>query len=429
MAQSTAQWGIQSTQVQNFWNAGYTGQGVIVSVHDSGCSPHEDLQGAIIGSYNAFDTSSSDTSDCSSSCGNHGTSTHGIIGARNNDVGYIGYAYNCQLYNVKHSHNGQGSAASVARGIDWAVARNPRPHIMCLNVQLQSGSTTLRDSVRAANQAGVLLVGAAGNWAEDSNWSGDMAYPARYPEVLAVGAVNSSLTRASYSNIGPNLDVVSTTGMMAPGKNTAVPVSSNYGTVTGTSCATPSCAGLLAVLKSAYPSYTNVQLKNKLYEGLQDLGVSGRDDEYGNGFTRLLSSMLPAGGVSPTTITEDFADTNFNFGITQVGGWNVLSGRYTCELTSAGSKEFYFTLNVPSGASNRTAPIKWKLADGIGTPTGAKFEILVNNVVKHTTNGTTSSFEDTTVILGTGAQTIKIRASMTSGYILPAVDNITVNWS
>ncbi|WNC14104.1 S8 family serine peptidase [Brevibacillus brevis] len=145
--------------------------------------------------------------------------------------------------------------------------------------------------------------------------------------------------------------------------------------------------------------------------------------------TFILNVTNSGGGVTPVSITEDFTDTNFNFTIVEVGGWTVGSGKYSAELNTTGSKEFYFTVNVPASATTRTVTVNWKLANVMGTPTGAKFEILVNDVVKHTTNGTTSSYTNTVIALGTGSQTIKIRASLSSGHVLPAVETITVNWS
>ncbi|WP_103109601.1 S8 family serine peptidase [Brevibacillus reuszeri] len=398
MAQSTAEWGINATQVQNFWNAGFTGQGVIVSVHDSGCSPHEDLQGAIIDSYNSYSPPSPIITDEAS----HGTCTHGIIGARNNNLGYVGYAYDCKMYNVKHSYNGFGSPLTVAMGIDWALSRNPRPHIMCLNVQLSMGSTTLHDSVKAAHQAGVLLVGAAGNWAQDSAWS-DMAYPAKYPEVLAVGAVTSNLNRASYSNTGPNLDVVCTTDMMAPMADNSVSVSSKYKYFSGTSCATPSCAGLLAVLKSAYPNYTNVQLKNKLLEGVQDLGTPGRDDEYGHGFVRLLPNMLPTAPTVP--IAPTLSGTPGDGKV--VLNWNAVSGATSFDVYMNGLKYQSTTL------TNYTIP---NLTNG----SSYSFYVKAVNSAGSSPNSNTVNVTPTTG----GAKPTNVTLSVT-----PSIYSCTLNYS
>jgi serine protease len=124
--------------------------------------------------------------------------------------------------------------------------------------------------VADAHRRGVVLVAAAGNEANDPEFEeeldNDVAFPARYPQVIAVGATTFGDARADYSNFGPSLDLMAPGGgnnqMVGDGVLDGVlatsflfdPLSGDslYGGFwsTGTSWASPHVAGLAALLIS-----------------------------------------------------------------------------------------------------------------------------------------------------------------------------------
>ena len=98
---------------------------------------------------------------------------------------------------------GSGNTFSLAQGILYAAQRGAR----IINVSLGGpvDSAYVREAIRIARtQYGALLVAATGN-----SGGGEVSYPARYPDVLAVGATNEAGDgRAGFSNSGPEVDVV-----------------------------------------------------------------------------------------------------------------------------------------------------------------------------------------------------------------------------
>lgn len=104
-----------------------------------------------------------------------------------------------------------------------------------------SGTTILHEAIQDAAAAGIIIVAAAGN-----DYGAPVGYPAAYPEVIAVSAVDSSNNLASYSNIGPEIDFT------APGVDILSTVKGgSYSSFNGTSMATPHVSGDAALLISS----------------------------------------------------------------------------------------------------------------------------------------------------------------------------------
>src|SRR5439155_6101318 len=104
------------------------------------------------------------------------------------------------LYAVKVlDANGSGSWSSVANGIVWAIKNGM--HVINMSLGGSSSSQALADAVKAAADAGILVVSAAGN----SGCCDTVLYPAKYPGSMAVAAVDQKDQRASFSSTGPEV--------------------------------------------------------------------------------------------------------------------------------------------------------------------------------------------------------------------------------
>jgi hypothetical protein len=112
---------------------------------------------------------------------------------------------------------------------------------------------------------------------------GSIACPADGPAVLAVGAVDGTGQRCSYSSCGPN------SALPKPDFVAAVPFPSAWREqpFTGTSAAAPQAAGIAAVVWSRHPGWTAGQVRQALRRAALDLGPPGHDCDTGYGLIRL----------------------------------------------------------------------------------------------------------------------------------------------
>jgi serine protease len=143
----------------------------------------------------------------------HGTFVAGTIAeSTNNGLGLTGLAYNASIMPVRVlDQNGWGDAATIARGIRYAVAHGAQ----VINLSLEfDPSVTARDiptiisAIRFAHRHGVVVVAASGNEGSPRR----IAYPARAPAVISVGATTIDRCLAYYSNGGRRLDLVAPGG-------------------------------------------------------------------------------------------------------------------------------------------------------------------------------------------------------------------------
>lgn len=273
------QWALDLTSFEHAWST-TTGGGTIVAVIDTGVrGDHEDLAGAVLPGLDLVDGG-----DGRIDPNGHGTHVAGIIAARaSNGVGVAGGAPTVKILPVRVlDANGSGSSSDVTEGIIWAVDHGARV------INLSLGGTTpsegMRQAIKYANSKRVVVLAAAGN----SGMQGSPAiYPAAFPEPIAVGAVNSNLQRAAFSNVGAYVDVA------APGDG----ILSTYGTsktayayASGTSMATPYAAAAAALVIAADSSLSATAVRNRLESTARDLGAPGADAEYGKGLVNPASA-------------------------------------------------------------------------------------------------------------------------------------------
>ena len=196
--------------------------------------------------------------------------------------------------------DGFGTTSQVAEGIHFAAREGAQ--VINLSLGATQGASVMAEAVAAARRAGAVVVAAAGNEAEeglfDDELGGDVAFPARYPQAIAVGATGFGDQRAPYSNFGPSLDVV------APGGADNAIVSENvrdgvlatsflhdprtgetlYGAfwATGTSFAAPHVAGVAALLVGLGVDDPEV-VRAILEQTARDLAEPGDDEATGHG--------------------------------------------------------------------------------------------------------------------------------------------------
>lgn len=180
---------------------------IIVAVLDSGIDlAHEDLAGKVAESVN-FSGSKTEYD-----VQGHGTHIAGILAANiNNHTGIAGAAPNARLLNVKVvEDNGMVWPSNAAKGIVWAVDHGAR--VINMSFALSTGSDKLAEAVKYAAARGVIMVAASGNHVKS------LTYPAAYPDVIAVAALNPDSTpwagssgNAHIDAYAPGVEIYSTT--------------------------------------------------------------------------------------------------------------------------------------------------------------------------------------------------------------------------
>jgi subtilisin family serine protease/subtilisin-like proprotein convertase family protein len=226
----------------------------------------------------------------------HGTHVAGIIGAvGNNGVGVTGVAWHTQIMAVKFMDaSGSGYTSNAVRAINYAVAHGAT----VLNNSWGGGGAdaTLANAIGAAKNAGAIFVAAAGNSGANNDTSS--FYPAnyitQYDNVVTVAAVDRTGALASFSNYGPTRVTLA-----APGVSILSTLPNNsYGSLSGTSMATPFVTGAIALLRDQHPDWTYSQVIAKLKSSVDVLpGLAGKVSTGG----RLnVAKMLDASTVPPT---------------------------------------------------------------------------------------------------------------------------------
>lgn len=245
-------WGINRIGADKAWLKS-TGLTIKVAVLDTGIDlDHLDLQGNIKGNVNMINPRKSGNDD-----NGHGSHVAGIVAAINNDIGVIGAGPEIYLYAVKAlDRNGSGWLSDLIEGLEWCI--NNKMQVVNMSLGSSADNQSFHDAIIKTYQAGVTQVAAAGNNGESD---GAISYPAKYPETIAVSAIDENNGFASFSSYGQEIDLA------APGVNINSAYNNGYYKIlNGTSMAAPHVTGTVALVISAKgimsPDDIKAHLKN-----------------------------------------------------------------------------------------------------------------------------------------------------------------------
>ncbi len=275
-------WGIDQIDAERAWGGsenashvvatGVTGKGVKVAVIDTGIdATHPDL--VVAGGVNILNPDAA--SPAWQDDNGHGTRVAGIIGARDNNVGVVGVAPECELYAVKVlDMSGSGSVADVVEGIEWCI--NNGMQVINMSLGVTTYESVLKDACDRAydDGQGAIVVGAAGNAGQDTY----TAWPGNFASVISVAGTDAADNRCSFSMQGAAVELA------APGKAILTTnLGGTYAEEDGTSFSAPHVAGAAALVLSTGRYSSAERVRQHLRDTAIDLGALGRDQAFGYG--------------------------------------------------------------------------------------------------------------------------------------------------
>lgn len=362
------QWNYKTIALPYAWDITTGSSDVIVAVLDSGVRfEHPDLNSNLLttgydfiedptngGDNDGIDPDPTDTSDPLSHSHNHGTHVSGIIAAvSNNRIGVAGVAWNAKIMPVRVCGNSNCSDKDIIQGLLYATGLSNDSHTApskpakVINMSLggPAYNSFVQDVINQVVAQGITVIAAAGNDAENKN---PINYPCAYNNVICVGAVGPSLTRASYSEYNSFVDVVAPGGLggiwgeIFSSNNVLSTVWNDkasqpaYKSWPGTSMATPHVSGVAALILSVNPALTPAQIEQILKETADDLGTFGKDDEYGYGLINAFRAVgygilltTPILHTQPAFLYLTPADLNKPISILNIGGGSLIINSVT----------------------------------------------------------------------------------------------------
>lgn len=261
----------------------------------------------------------------------HGTHVAGTIGAvGNNGIGVTGVAWTASIMPLKFlDQSGSGSLSDAIKAIQYARVNGAK----IINASWGGGgfSSALQSAITQFITSGGLFVAAAGN--EATNNDVTPSYPANYQGVISVGASTRTDTRASFSNYGTSVDV------FAPGQSILSTLPGNrYGSLSGTSMATPQVAGALALLWGQNPTLSANTISQALINSTDNV-LRASNSTHGRINVGAAATALRASNpTTPPTTPPPTTPVSRSFGIQ--GNFAI------ADATAAGASVQRFTINV-----------------------------------------------------------------------------------
>ena len=166
--------------------------------------------------------------------------------------------------------SGMGTTEDAIEAINYAIDRKKHGvniRIISASWGSTSESQALEDTIRAAGDAGILFVAAAGN--DGTNNDSRPHYPSNYdlPNVISVAALDRNDQLAGFSNFG-----VKTVQVAAPGKDIlSTWLNDGYREASGTSMATPYVSGVAALIVANEPNITLAKLRARILSSVDKL--------------------------------------------------------------------------------------------------------------------------------------------------------------
>jgi subtilisin family serine protease len=381
-----------------------TGSGVTVAVIDTGVdSTHPDLEGRVLPgamvkrneTTEKLELVPATLEEVSDDWYFHGSHVSGIIAGDDDGSGMTGIAPDAEILPVHMFPRRTGIGAVqfwklVAQAIDFSTAQGAD----VINMSLGGPSSgivpsertakyleaigLLCDAVDNAKAAGTVVVASAGN---DGAWGNPENIPASCDGTFTVAALAPSLDRTWWSSFdaavdisAPGEDVLSVDSTVADRSSTPHVFAS------GTSMASPVVAGAAALVIEQHPGWTPDEVQDQLTSTAKDLGVTGRDPNYGWG---IVDAAAAVGAAAPSPKKQNFFSTWYEGSYGGEAGESVVSW-----MTPAADSVTGYTVKVYTSTTTATYDVDGTTVRAdVLLPPGAWY-----TVTAHTTSGDVTSY-------------------------------------
>ncbi|GAA1753649.1 hypothetical protein GCM10009681_25780 [Luedemannella helvata] len=328
------------------------GRGVTVAVIDSGVdADHPQLRGRVAAGVDLVDGGNGQVD-----CVGHGTAVASVIAARpRSGSGLRGLAAGATILPIRvtdrHDSDGDVVGSGLdAKGVATAVRRAILARVGVINLSLSTTTDdpALRDAIADAVAADIVVVAAAGNARERGN---PTPYPAAYPGVLGVGAIDESGQRVAASQVGSYVDIV------APGAQViGAQPGGGHAAMSGTSLAAPFVAATAALVRQYRSDLDAAAVARRLLATADPAPGARRAADYGHGVLnplRALTDVLPVGAArAPAAGGVPTRPTTAAVGSTGLGRAFGVGG----VLVAAGGSVALIAMFVPAGRRRRWRP-------------------------------------------------------------------------
>ncbi|TQV75050.1 S8 family serine peptidase [Aliikangiella marina] len=292
---------------------GLSGNGVVIAVFDSGFNrlSHESFsQMDIAGMWDFVNNDGNVADESDMGTGSHGTNTLSVIGGFSPGI-LIGPAYGATYYLAKTENNESElhvEEDNWCAAAEWADANGAQIITSSLGYTVfdqgvnyspddMDGNTTIvTQCADLIAESGIVVINSAGNGGNVAQ-SNTIGAPADGNSVLAVGAVDASGSRVSFSSYGPSADGRIKPDVMAMGQGVLVASSlsdTGYGNANGTSFSCPLTAGVAALLLESSPNLTASEVRELIRNSAGQ--ASNPDNLNGYGIINALAAVYAANG-------------------------------------------------------------------------------------------------------------------------------------
>lgn len=285
----------------------------------------------------------------------HGTAVASLIAS--NDPAAPGVAPAAELVSIRvGDESGKADSFALAAGILAAVDCGVQ--IVNISMGTTENNPLIEEAVAFAHEHNVLIVAASGN-----SEGADATYPAAYPSVISVGAVDASGEHLDFSNYGTYLSLT------APGYalDTVWP-GNRYASISGTSASAPIVSGAIAATMSNGGGVTMSASKAAeiVMQYSNEAGIPGPDSEYGVGILdlgRVMSRAIP--GIVDAAITHhrivkssDPASSDEIQVTVQNRGTAILVKTLVEMKTPFGTRKFNASMLAPGAIQTFSMPVR-----------------------------------------------------------------------